>query len=70
MRLFGAALLSLIVQNRHGGAAEDSLLLILGNREFLDRRDRPLDRTEEMRLVAAHQQMIDAYEVSRHPQLV
>src|SRR5688572_3851754 len=51
-----------VVQDRQRGAAEDLLLLVLGDVERLDRGDRTLDRAEQVRVVAPHHHVIHTHQ--------
>src|SRR6185295_10296161 len=64
----GLAIALDVVEYRQRGAAEDALLLLVGDRERLDRGDGAIDRSEQVRVVAAHDHVARAQEVARHVQ--
>src|SRR5687767_13939562 len=57
-----------VVEDLARRAAEDAVLIRSREIERLDARDRTVDRTEEMRVVAAHHHVIGADELAREAQ--
>src|SRR6266545_336084 len=55
-----------VVEDADRRPAEDGLLLLGRDVEFLDRRHRAIDRAEQMRVVAAHHHVIGPHQLAGH----
>src|SRR6185369_2014623 len=59
-----------VIKNVECRAGKDLFLLVLTNIRPFDRRHRAIDRSEQVRVVAAHHHVIRAHHVSHHRQRV